>query len=304
MALEAGYTERQLKTALQPGGTWVVVRRGVYADRAQWDAADEPGRHLLRVVAATLVMRGPHVLSHTSAAVVHGLDCRPFWRELVHVSHPGVLGGRTEGGVKHHPADVPEHQIVRVAGLSVTSLERTAVDVAREHGLEDGVVACDQVLRRGGSRVAMLGVLRQMWSWPYVTTARAAVALADPGAENMGESLARMLVIEMGYGEPQTQVWIEDAGRRARVDMLLDGHVFEFDGRQKYLGVAHGGFTDAVGDVVWQEKQREDWLRSRGLGVSRIVWSDLFGTARRAALLRLSREYLATRARVEERPAS
>ena len=185
-----------------------------------------------------------------------------------------------------------------------TSLERTAVDIAREHGLEDGVVACDQVLRRGGSRVAMLGVLKQMWSWPYVTTARAAVALADPGAENMGESLARMLVIELGYGEPLTQVWIEDGGRRARVDLLLEGHVFEFDGRQKYLGVAHGGFTDDVGDVVWQEKQREDWLRSLGLGVSRIVWGDLFGTSRRAARQRLSREYLATRARLAERPAS
>lgn len=296
MAREVGYTERQLKTALRPGGPWVAVRRGVYAERAQWDAADEAGRHLLRVVAATLTMQTPSLLSHTSAAVVHGLDCRPFWRDLVHVSHPGVLGGRTEGGVKHHPAEVPDHQIVRLGDLSATSLERTAVDIAREHGLEDGVIACDQVLRRGGSRAVMLGVLKQMWSWPYVTTARAAVALADPGAENMGESLARMLVNEMGYGEPRTQVWIEDAGRRARVDMLLNGHVFEFDGRQKYLRVTQGGFTDDVGDVVWQEKRREDWLRSLGLGVSRIVWSDLFGTARRAAVGRLSREYLATRA--------
>lgn len=113
MAREVGYTERQLKTALRPGGPWVAVRRGVYAERAQWDAADEAGRHLLRVVAATLTMQTPSLLSHTSAAVVHGLDCRPFWRDLVHVSHPGVLGGRTEGGVKHHPAEVPDHQIVR-----------------------------------------------------------------------------------------------------------------------------------------------------------------------------------------------
>ena len=52
-----------------------------------------------------------------------------------------------------------------------------------------------------------------------------------------------MLVIELGFGEPLTQVWIEDGGRRARVDLLLDGHVFEFDGRQKYLGVARGGFA-------------------------------------------------------------
>ena len=215
-ALEAGYTERRLKTLLQPGGSWVGVRRGVYAERWEWDQADEARRHLLRVVAATMTTNGLYVLSHTSAAVVHGLACRPFWCELVHMSHPGVRGGRTEGGVKHHPAAVPEDQIVQIGDLAVTSLERTGVDIAREYGVEDGVVACDQVLNRGGRRSAMKDVLAQMWSWPYVTHARTAVDLADGGAENIAESLARMLVIELGYGKPETQVWIEDGGRRAQ----------------------------------------------------------------------------------------
>jgi hypothetical protein len=303
-ALEAGYTERRLKTLLQPRGAWIAVRRGVYAERGEWDGADDARRHLLRVVAATMTMRMPYVLSHSSAAVVHGLDCRPFWCELVHVSHPGVLGGRTEGGVKHHPAWVPQHQIVRVGGLAVTSLERTAVDIAREHGFEDGVVACDQVLRRGGQRSAMQGVLTQMWSWPYVTQARTAVWLADAGAENIGESLARMLVVELGFGTPQTQVWVEDDGRRARVDLMLNGHVFEFDGRRKYVGTARGGLAEDAERVLWEEKQREDWLRSLGYGVSRIVWADLFGPGRRAALRRLTREYLATMSRRLARPAS
>ncbi len=303
-ALEAGHTERQLKTCLHPGGAWVGVRRGVYVERWEWDQADDARKHLLRVVAATMTMHVPHVLSHTSAAVVHGLACRPFWCELVHVSHPGVRGGRTEGGVKHHPAAVPEDQIVQIGNLTVTSLERTGVDIAREHGLEDGVVACDQVLNRGGRRSAMHGVLTQMWSWPYVTQARTAVSLADGGAENIGESLARMLVIELGFGKPETQVWIEDAGRRARVDLLLNRHIFEFDGRRKYVGTANGGVADDLEKVLWNEKQREDWLRSLGFGVSRIVWSDLFGPARRIAQRRLVREYLATMARLTQRSGS
>ena len=291
-ALRSGMTERQLKTATQPRGEWVVVRRGAYAERWEWDAADEPRRHLMNVVAVTLAARRPYALSHSSAAVVHDLDCRPYWRELVHVSHPRVLGGRTEGGVKHHPADVPEDQLVEVKGLDVTSLARTAVDIAREHGTEDGVVACDQVLRRGVPRSSLYDVLTQMSSWPRVTCARAAVRLADPGAENLAESLARMLVIELGFGTPTTQVWIEDGGRRVRVDMILNGHIFEFDGKIKYTGELGEGT-----DVLWQEKQREDWLRSLGFGISRIVWSDLFGTGRRAALQRLAREYVATQAR-------
>jgi hypothetical protein len=303
-ALEAGYTERRLKTALQPGGAWVGVRRGVYVERWEWDEADDARKHLLRVVAATLSTRVPYVLSHTSAAVLHGLACRPFWCELVHVSHPGVRGGRTEGGVKHHPAAVPDDQIVLIGRLTVTSLERTGVDIAREHGVEDGVVACDQVLNRGGQRSTMRAVLTQMWSWPYVTQARTAVELADAGAENIAESLARMLVIELGFGTPETQVWIEDGGRRARVDLLLNGHIFEFDGRQKYVGRASGGLAADVEQVLWDEKQREDWLRSLGFGISRIVWRDLFGPARRTTLLRLRREYLATMARLTQRSAS
>ena len=184
-----------------------------------------------------------------------------------------------------------------IGNLKVTSLERTAVDIAREHGVEDGVVACDQVLSRGGQRSAMRAVLTQMWSWPYVTQARMAVDLADAGAENIGESLARMLVVELGFGAPQTQVWITDGGRRARVDLILNGHVFEFDGRQKYVGKAAGGLADDIERVLWDEKQREDWLRSLGFGISRIVWADLFGIRRAETLRRLTREYLATQAR-------
>ena len=77
-----------------------------------------------------------------------------------------------------------------------------------------------------------------------------------------------------------------------RVDMILNGHIFEFDGKVKYMG----GFGEGS-EVLWQEKQREDWLRALGFGISRIVWSDLFGPARRAALKRLAGEYLATQAR-------
>jgi len=203
-----------------------------------------------------------------------------------------VCGGRTEGGAKHHPAGVPESQIVEVNGIAVTSLARTGIDIAREHGIEDGVTACDQVLGRGVPIAELQSVLTQMWSWPNVTKARAAVAWADPGADNMGESLARMLVVELGFGAPATQVWIEDEGRRVRVDMLLEGHVIEFDGQIKYAG-EFGSGTPAL----WQEKQREDWLRSLGFGVSRIIWSDMFGTARTETLRRLRREYLATQER-------
>ncbi len=302
-ALDLGATERALKTALGPRGPWVPVRRGVYAERHHWDAADDAGHHVMRVWAAHLTSWRDDPFSHTSAAAVHGLDCRPHWRELLHLSHPDVRGGRTEGGVKHHPAHVPDHQVESVGGLLVTDLARTAVDIAREHGTEDGVLACDQVLRRGVSRPQLAGVLEQMRSWPHVTQARAAVDLADAGAANIAESLTRLLVIELGHGRPQTQVLVEDGGRRAYLDLLLRGHAFEFDGHVKFIGRERGGFADDLERVLWAEKQREDWLRSLGFGISRVVWADLFGVRRRHTLRRLDREFRATQARLGHRVA-
>jgi hypothetical protein len=49
--------------------------------------------------------------------------------------------------------------------------------------------------------------------------------------------------------------------------------------------------------VVWEERQRERDICALGLGMSRLVWSDLFGAARLRAQQRLLAEYAVTVAR-------
>ena len=130
-----------------------------------------------------------------------------------------------------------------------------------------------------------------MRSWPHVTWARDAVDLADPGSDSVGESLARLLVIELGLGRPQTQFGLTDGGRVAWCDLRIGRHVFEFDGKLKYHRPEDGGVaTERAEEVVWREKQRQDWVCGFKLGMSRIVWADLWGDARRRALGRLARE--------------
>jgi hypothetical protein len=296
-ALLCGCTERQLKTATGHRGAWVVVRRGCYAERSLWEALDEDGRYELRVRAALLSARSDVVASHTSAAVLLGLPMRPRWRELVHVTRPGVTGSRTENGVKHHLAGYDATDLCVVDGLVVTGLARTAVDIGREHGFEDGVVALDAALRRGAEKSDVSRVLDRMACWPHVTAPRAAVEVADGGAANVAESLLRLMVLELDIGVPETQYVVEEAGRRAEVDIRVGRHLFEFDGRTKYVGRAQGGVADRpASEVLWEEKQREDWLRRvhGGHGMSRVVWSELFGAARARTLARLRAEYLQT----------
>jgi hypothetical protein len=294
-AIACGYTEREMRTCTGHGGEWVTVRRGVYVERTLWESLDEDGRYGLKVRAAHLNLRTDAVLSHHSAAVVWKMPLRPRWRDLVHVTRPGVTGGRTEHGVKHHPAGYRPAEVTVRHGLRVTGLARTAVDIGRESGFEDGVVACDAALRLGATHEELEEVLAPMTSWPHVARARAAVAVADQGAATIGESLTRLLVSELGIGVPETQFEVLDQGWRAVADLRVGRHLFEFDGKVKYVGRDRGGVADRPAEeVLWQEKRREDRLRSLGYGVSRVVWAELFGVRRQQAKSRLAGEYLQT----------
>jgi hypothetical protein len=233
------------------------------------------------------------------------MPTRPFWRELVHLTRPGVTGSRTENGVKHHLAGYDEHDLAPGDGQCLLNLARTAVDIGREHGFEDGVVAADAALRMGCTRDELWRALERMTFWPNVTSARAAVKVADGGAENIGESLLRLMVLELDIGKPETQFEVVEGARRARADLRVGRHLFEFDGRLKYVGRDAGGVADRpVDEVLWREKQREDWLRRAygGFGMSRVVWGEMFGAARRQTLRRLRDEYQQTVERFGREP--
>lgn len=292
-ALAAGCRERELKTRTGARGDWVVVRRGVYAPRDRWDDADEAERYRMRVWATHLTASRGAVHSHASAAALLGLPLRPRWLTLTHVTRAGVRGGRCEGGVKHHRAAYDPWEVVEHDGLWCTGLARTAVDLGRELGFEDGLVAADAALNRGARRGDLDRVLERMWCWPGITAARAAAELADGGAQSIGETLTRILVLELGQGRPETQVAFEDGSRRAEVDLRLRRHLIEFDGKVKYVGRDRGGVDDRRPDeILWAEKRREDWLRSHdgGYGMSRVVWADLLGPHRDRTRERLARD--------------
>lgn len=297
-AVELGLSGSDIDHMVRRGG-WVAVRRGVYATRKSWDALDEHrGRPLLLARAASAAMLTPHVMSHDSAALELQMPILAPSPLLVHVTRFGVLGSRTEHGIKHHLAPFIPEQITFVGDRPVLNLARTACDIAREHGVLRGAVAADSALRMGASRTDLAHACDPMRNWPNVTIVRTVVDLADPGSESVGESMARLLVLELGIGRPQTQFGLRDGGRKAWCDLRVGRHIFEFDGRVKYLAESDGGVaTKDANQVLWEEKQRQDFICGFKLGMSRIVYADLWGQARDQAKRRLMREYLDTQAR-------
>ncbi len=253
------------------------MQRGVYVPRAAvhdlWPQADLR----LRIVAAISQMRGGDaVVSHASAAVVHGLGLSGIAYRPVEMTVAG--GGRMSSrpGLKRHLDDLAPDDIVEVDGIRCTSVERTVYDVARIAPLETGVSCADAAARR----VAVQGRAfdaEAHESWRDRLRARAAAGVGRRGvararwviefmdgrAESPGESLSRLQLFRLGFRSFDLQVCVEGPrGEPYEVDIgLPDEKIFwEFDGEGKY--------TDAtlrsgrpLEEVLLREKRREDWIR-------------------------------------------
>jgi hypothetical protein len=264
----------------------------VYVERDRWESL-EPYREqpLLLICAARLTLGGDYVLSHDSSAIVQRLGAPDPRRSLVHVTRRKVHGDAVRAGVKHHLAPYTRGQVRVVDGLPVLDPARTALDMAREHGLVAGVACCDAALRAGTTRAELAEARSRMWCWPHSTVMDEAMELADPGAESWLESEARVLVCGLGIGRPQTQFGLTDGHRTVWCDLRVGRHFFEVDGALKYDA---DNLTDQPPrEVLLAEKRRHDFVTGFKLGGSRITAHDC-RAGRRAAEARLLREFLDT----------
>lgn len=288
-----GLSRREI-TRLVASGEWALVRRGVYGPAALVNAAtSHPARRALLDRAGLLRVSMPHVVSHDSAALLLDLPVlRPRGRAYTHLTRPGVVGSHLVHGVKHHLAPLRAADVVEIDGRRVTAPARTALDVTREHGLVAGVCAIDSARRLGATPADLDAAVGIMKHWPHVRACREAIVLSDADSDSLGETLSRLLVMELGRGRPQTQFGMSADGRTAWADLRLHRHLIEFDGRGKYQRVEDGGLAGRPpAEVLFEEKQRQDWLQGFGLGMSRLTWDDVCGPGRVAGLARLAREY-------------
>lgn len=295
---ELGVDPRRITRAVRDREL-VAVRRGVYTTAARWDALDEfSGRPLARVQSVHRTVSLPHVFSHDSAALIHGLPLIDARTADVHLTRARCLGSRVRHGVRHHGAPYAPASVIDVEGLPVLSIARTVADLAREHGYEAGLVAADAALRRGATVRELRDAYADMRSWPGVSCCRAVVDDADAGAESAAETLARILVNELGIGPVETQFPVVVDNRVRWADLRVGCHLFEVDGFIKLLPAADGGVaTRSAARVVWDDRKRDRELGAVGLGISHLVWADFFGLRRAQALERLATEHAITTAR-------
>ncbi len=275
--LDTGYDDRDIREA-RAGGLLTRVGAGLYALSAAYTPLTAEDKHLVRCRAVAQRLGDGVVLTHQSAALMHGMPVWGLALDEVHVTRRDGKRGRHESGVHHHIGRIPDDQIVDVNGVLTAVPSRTVWEVACAGSSESGLVTADGALHAEHvSHNSLREVAGDFAHWQGSRSARLALSLADGRAESPGESRTRHLFWRFGIPSPELQFSVvgHDGFTIARTDFAweLHRHLAEFDGRIKYDGT----FADAGFGTVFAEKKREDLVRAEMWGFSRLTWSQLDG---------------------------
>jgi hypothetical protein len=184
-------------------------------------------------------------------------------------------GGHIEPGVRRTSVGFHSAMTTWVDGVPVTTLARTALDVARRNSFSDAIGSLDWALwRKNASAITKEDLFRELEFFEKTRGFRLlerSTAFATPLSDSFGESEARAVIHLLGFESPELQVEFRDSEGRIEPDFFWRGirTAVEFDGKLKYT---RNEFTGGdPGEVVWREKKREDRLRRMDVQVHRIL---------------------------------
>ncbi|RFA18285.1 type IV toxin-antitoxin system AbiEi family antitoxin domain-containing protein [Subtercola boreus] len=291
-ALEHAGGDRRSIARASTRGSVHRVRRGVYVPAEAWRELDAVGRYRALCQSVSLVGRARPVLSHWSAAAVHGLPIVGEWPREVHRLIERTSGGRSTAETIAHPTRLDCADVVEMKGMLVTSVARTVVDLAATSSFASAVTTADFSLHRKRPARVMKADLYAAFEQARVTRFQrrieSVLQFSTSLADSPAESASRANLHLGGFEVPELQREYFDAdGFIGATDFAWPGYrlVGEVDGRQKYLKPEYlKGRTP--GEVVYEEKVREDRLRALSLGVVRWDWWRAIDPARLHPFLR------------------
>ena len=282
-----GFGDRDIRQAIA-SGILVRIGAGLYAPAPAYRALTDDAKLASRSRAMFHRHRGAVVLTHQSAAAIHGIAMWGAEVDEVHVTRLDGGRSRHEAHVQHHVGRIDYADVVEVDGVLVSSAERCVWELACQQPTESALVSADSALHRGLVTTASLDeTAGQFRTWSGSRSGRLALSLADERSESPGESRSRYLFWRHGIPRPDLQFRVLDANGLvvARTDFAweLYRHLAEFDGRIK----VDGTFVPEGFESVFDEKRREDLVRAQRWGLTRLIWADLHERAVTATIARL-----------------
>lgn len=233
---------RRFYTALYPG---VWVPRGVEPSAGE------------RARAAWMWSRRAGVIAGLSASAMLGAK----WiesglpAELIHTNR------RPPRLLTIHTDRLDAGETTQIAGMPVTIPARTAFDLGRRLGLEEGVQRIDALMNATGVKVEEIAAVAERHpGLRGLGILRKTLDFVDGGAESPYESLTRLLLVRANLPPPQTQVPVfNEYGRVvARIDM----------GWPEYLvGVEFEGAHH------WTDPKQRNWDAERYTLLPELGWT-------------------------------
>lgn len=260
--LATGFTEDRLRHRVA-SGAWRRLDRGVYL--VFGDAT--PHRLLAAAVFAL-----PAVVSHASAAQLHGLEGPHYPTPEVTVPHR--MSNRFAGVSVHESTDLDPEHIVEVDGLPVTSVARTIFDVAiRLRKLRLRRMVDDAFVRRLATPSdlrTMLGMLGRRGR-PGTAAIRALVQdLEERYVAPESELERRLLEVleQAGLPPPEQQMrlpWRSPVAGRIDAAYPSARLIIECDGRRWHT----------LAESFERDRRRDNLAQLAGWTVLRFTWEDV-----------------------------
>ncbi|MBT8160808.1 MULTISPECIES: hypothetical protein [Arthrobacter] len=287
-------------------GRYVRLRRGYYVETSVWVEATPAERFEWSAAAVGLAFEQP-VFHGESAAVVLGIPTlrTPPLVELATDSER-ITGRRPPTFTVHGQSalaeqarnlgNYPMRYVLRrdvdavVSGqFACTSLVQTAVDVMISSSFSKALVVAEGVARalvdqgtldRDACLADHPGIAEELDGISSEATGlrtHRLARLAQAKSESVGESFSKAAFELLDFEQPMQQHTIYDSGQFvARTDFWWPQQnvVGEFDGKAKYVDKELRGRLTAE-EIVYQEKLREDRIRSLAFAFVRWSWADL-----------------------------
>ena len=161
--------------------------------------------------------------SHRQGVVVGLSASRLYGAQWIKDDHPVELAwanARAPQGIRTSALTLHLGETVTLGGIPVTSLARTAFDLARRRPLWKAVETLDALGAAAPFDPAdVLAVAEKHRGVRGLRQVPQALALHDPGAQSPKETWLRLLVVRSGFPTPQTQIPVRCGPKTYYLDM-------------------------------------------------------------------------------------
>jgi hypothetical protein len=228
-------------------------------------------------LAAFLWSRRRAVVTGVAASALYGAKWVDATKTSIELNYPN---NKSPQGIVTRDETLLDDEVRTLHGLPVTTLQRTAFDLARRGTVGQAVARIDSLAN--ATRFATKDVLELMQRHPGLSGVRRVpkvLDLVDAGAQSPKETWLRLLLIEAGFPRPRTQIPVLSAGG-IRVRYYLDMGWEDMMIAVEYDGEHHRTSRD----TYTNDLTRSDYIRDLGWQVIRVVAGH-----RRAAIIEKTR---------------